>query len=153
VRWNNEKYLSLFLVLVGAVGVWGALKVPIAERFTLGPGALPLVYSAGVLLLSITLLVTTLRRQKVETPNALPEPPGTYGLVFFLLNCALALSVHLIGFTVGLFLFSLLSLIYTDGWKVKKALLFSVIWTIALYALFKHVIGVPFIEGFFFENR
>ena len=150
---NNEKYLSIFLVLIGALGVWGSLKVPIAERFTLGPGALPLIYSLGVLLFSITLLVTTLRGQKGETPNTVSEPPGRYGWLFFLLNCALALSVHLIGFTIGMFLFSLLSLIYTDGWKVKKALLFSVIWTISLYILFKHIIGVPFIEGFLFESR
>ena len=153
MHWNNEKYLSIFLVLIGALGVWGSLKVPIAERFTLGPGALPLIYAAGVLLLAVALLVMTLKGQKIETPNAVPEPPGTYGLLFFLINCALALSVHLIGFAVGLFLFSLSSLTYVGRWKIKKALLFSVIWTIALYVLFKIIIGVPFIEGLLFESR
>lgn len=149
---NNEKYLSIFLVLIGALGVWGSLKVPIAERFTLGPGAMPLIYAAGVLLFAVMLLVMTLKGQKAEAPDAVPEPPETYGLLFFLFNCALALSVHLIGFAVGLFLFSVSSLIYVGRWNIKKALLFSVIWTIVLYVLFKVIIGVPFIEGLF-ESR
>ncbi len=150
---NNEKYLSIFLVLIGALGVWGSLKVPIAERFTLGPGALPLIYAAGVLLFAVMLLVMTLRGQRAGVADAVPEPPGTYGLLFFLFNCALALSVHLIGFVAGLFLFSLSSLTYAGGWKIKKALLFSIIWTIGLYILFKVIIGVPFVEGFLFERR
>jgi hypothetical protein len=153
VRWSNEKSLSIFLVLIGALGVWGSLKVPIAERFTLGPGALPLIYAVGVLSLAIILFVIAFRDKKDETPDALPKMPGTYGLLFFLFNCALALSVHLIGFTVGLFLFSLATLICIGRWKVKKALLFSVIWTIALYVLFKMIIHIPFIEGLLFESK
>jgi hypothetical protein len=152
VHWNNEKYLSIFLVLIGALGVWGSLKVPIAERFTLGPGALPLIYAVGVVLFAVTLLVMTFKGQKVETPDAVSEPPGVSGLLFFLFNCALALSVYLIGFAAGLFLFSFSSLTYVGGWKIKKALLFSTIWTIGLYVLFKVIIGVPFIEGFLFER-
>jgi hypothetical protein len=150
---NNEKYLSIFLVLIGALGVWGSLKVPIAERFTLGPGAMPLIYAGGVLLFTVMLLAMTLKGQKVEALDAVPKPPGTYGLLFFLFNCAFALSVHLIGFAVGLFLFSVSSLIYVGRWNIKRALLFSVIWTIMLYVLFKVIIGVPFIEGFLFESR
>jgi putative tricarboxylic transport membrane protein len=139
-------------MLIGALGVFGSLKVPILERFTLGPGALPLIYSLGVLLFAIALFVMALKGQKNEILNAIPTIPVKYGLLFFFFNCALALSVHLIGFTVGLFLFSFSSLLYIDGWKIKKALLFSVIWTIVLYVLFKFIIGVPFIEGFLFEN-
>ncbi|MFZ4437645.1 MAG: tripartite tricarboxylate transporter TctB family protein [Syntrophales bacterium] len=150
---NNEKYLSIFFILIGALGVYGSLKVPIAERFTLGPGAAPLIYSVGVLCFAIALLVIAFRGHKDKILNVIPTIPPKYGLLFFLFNCALALSVHLIGFTAGLFLFSFSSLIYIDGWKIKKALLFSVLWTIVLYVLFKFIIGVPFIEGFLFENK
>lgn len=149
---NNEKYLSVFLVLIGALGVWGSFKVPIAERFTLGPGALPLAYAAGVLVFAAALLVKTMKGRVAGEASAIPEPPGTRGLFFFLLNCALALSVHLIGFTAALLLFSVSSQIAIGRWKFKKALLFGVMWTAVLYVLFKVIIGVPFIEGYLFEK-
>ncbi len=92
-------------------------------------------------------------REKNESSAEPPKIPGKYGIAFFFFNCALAASVHLIGFTAGLILFSWLSLVYVGGWKVKKALLFSMIWTFVLYVLFKLIIGVPFIEGFLFETK
>lgn len=149
--WNNEKWFSVFIFFAGLAGLYGSIPLPVAERFTLGAGAMPLIYSVGVMICAILIWVSAPNRKDGSFKNALGRP-GRYGLIFLILNFVLGLMVYLVGFAVGLILFCFMALFFTKGWRPYRALLFSVAWSLAIYILFALFLDVPFLKGVIFEN-
>ncbi len=149
--WNNERVFSVFMLFIGLVCIYGGVRLPVTERFTLGPGAMPLIYSVGVLICAILMWVRAPGRKDGSFKNAL-ERPGRYGLVFLILNFALGLTVYILGFAIGLILFCFLALVLVKGWRLYRALLFSIAWSLTIYMVFTLLLDVPFLKGVLFEN-
>ena len=149
--WNNEKLFSVFMFFIGVVGFYGSIHLPVAERFTLGPGAMPLIYSSGVIIFGTLMWVLAPSRKDGSFKAAL-RPPGRYGFIFLILNFVLGFIVYLVGFAIGLILFCFLALFFTKGWRPYRALLFSVAWSLAIYILFTIFLDVPFLKGALFEK-
>lgn len=149
--WNNVRVFSVFMVFIGSACIYGSVRLPVAERFTLGPGAMPLIYSVGVIICAILIWVSAPSQKDGSLKSAL-EPPGRYGLVFLILNFALGLTVYVLGFAIGLILFCFLALVFTKGWRPYRALLFSIAWSLSIYILFTLFLDVPFLKGVLFEN-
>jgi putative tricarboxylic transport membrane protein len=149
--WNNEKVFSVFMFFIGVVGFYGSIHLPVSERFTLGPGAMPLIYSSGVVICAILIWVLAPSRKDASFKNVLGRP-GRYGLIFLILNFVLGFIVYMVGFAIGLILFCFLALFFTKGWRPYRALLFSVAWSLAIYILFTIFLDVPFLKGAIFEK-
>ncbi len=147
--WNNEKMLSSIMILVGGLSVYGALKLPLKEEFTLGPGATPLIYAVGVIVFAAAMAFTA-SSKNTGSFRKMIEPPGRYGLLFFAFFVLLTVLVYFIGFTIGLFLFSLFSLVFAKNHKPLWAAVFSAVWTASLYLIFVRLLNIPFLKGTLF---
>lgn len=148
-RWNHESILFLLILIVALIGLYGATKLPLTARFTIGPGMAPLVYGALVLFISAVLIVQALRS---KNPQKLIPPSGKKGLLFVLFMIIFAILSYIIGFVISMFIFSALVLVYVEGWQYKKALPFALVWTFALYWFFVRILSVPLLTGMLFGS-
>lgn len=148
--WNNERALSLLLVIAGIVGLYAALQMPLAARFTLGPGAAPLIYAIAVIICGAGVLLRA-PKEKDGAFKGLYQMPGRLGFIFTLLCFSFAAALYAAGFGICLFVYSILGLMLLGHWKFPKAVLFSAIWAFGIYYVFANVLGIQLEEGFLVE--
>lgn len=140
-----ERTLALALMAVGAVGIYAASGLSLWDEYTVGPGATPIIYGIGVLVCGAWVLA------RPAAPSAIDLGPlFTRAVILAVLMAALAASLDYIGFTVGLFAFSLAALLLVSRMKVLPAILFASIWVALLYGGFVYLLKIPFPRGAFF---
>jgi hypothetical protein len=147
--WNYERTLGLGLFAVAAIAAWGISDLPFWEEFTLGPGAAPAIYLVGLGICALAIAARPAADSVVRFP-ALFMPPNRDALLLFVFVALLTASVYLVGFAVGIFLFSVAVLMTVQRWRLLPALVFSAVWAAALQLVFAHLLRIPFLTGVLF---
>ncbi len=129
-----------FFILAGLVFGYQSLRVDLGSWLRIGPGGLPLVLSALLILLGITILVPALR---VEG-----EPIGKIawrGMVFILLAPLIfGLTVRGLGFVPAVFVTSLFASFASYRMSWWMALLLSFALAVFSLIVFSYGLGLPF---------
>jgi putative tricarboxylic transport membrane protein len=145
---TNDMISSVFFFVSGLLIIAGSLKMTIGSLGEPGPGFLPLVVGALLVLMSIVLFIGALRRKRGQQDAAgigRKERLKIYATSLSLLLYALVLRP--VGFVV-VTLFLLVFLFKVIGelrWKISLA--GSVLTTLFFYLLFRVWLEVPFPAG------
>jgi hypothetical protein len=147
--WNIERALGIALLASSGVIAFSIASLPFWEEFTLGPGAAPAIYLAGLAICALGLVVRP-SPASVGSIGAMISLPGRNGLLLLVLVALLTLSVYAVGFPIGIFLFSLAVLVLIQGWRIPLAALFSALWAASLQIVFGWLLDIRFPDGFLF---
>ncbi len=154
-----EFLVALLLAVFAVVEMIGAIELPMGEEFTIGPGAMPLIYSVGLLLFAGYLLYTSRPKRSVAEANPLKEaeeeaPKLDYGagVKTFLLVTGLIAAIYFVGFLVSMMVFAVLHLRLVMRMPWLKAATIGVIWGGALYFAFAHLLEVQLEPGILFSG-
>jgi putative tricarboxylic transport membrane protein len=145
---RNDLISSVFFFLCGLLILAGSLNMAIGRLGEPGPGFLPLIVGALLVLMSLVLFVTALRRKRGER--------GIAGMgrkeLFKIVTTSLSLVLYAVALKpVGFVLVTLILLVFLFrtigelGWKVSLA--GSLLTTIVFYLLFRVWLEVPFPMG------
>lgn len=140
--------VSGLLVIFAVAQIYAALHLSVAEDYTLGPGALPIIYSVGLLLFSGYLLVESLvkgAKAKVEDSNYLS---GILCVAFLFIFIS---SIYVVGFLISTMMFCFLFCMFISHMGLVRSVIFSVIWGGAVYGVFDYLLQIPLEAGFLFS--
>ena len=146
---SRERLFALLLILLGVIGLYGSFNLNFYEKYTLGPGAFPLIYSIGLIICSICLFIKSKDKKFISLRSFFVQP-ALRGLIFFLLLFLMAGLIYYFGFLIPLFIFSIVGLIWIEDWRFSKAFLFSSAWILFVYILFVKLLKVKLLQGIFF---
>jgi Tripartite tricarboxylate transporter TctB family len=149
-----ERLVALALMIFAVAELYAASRLAVTEEFTLGPGAMPLIYGVGLLIFASVLAArpqngAPLQADAAEGEDAPVRDYRSGGITYALLILLIA-SVYFLGFLIGTILFSFLYLLLVIRWKWFKAAMFSVIWGAALYYTFSHLLQIQLEPGLVF---
>lgn len=154
-----ERLIALLVIAFAIVEFYAAMQLSMTEEFTLGPGAMPAIYAAGLLVFATVLLIQPSPKTSaiIETSvadEAETGPVGDYraGVVTFLLVAVFIASIYFVGFLGGTIIFSLLYVLLVARWPVLQAIVFGVAWGGAVFYGFDHLLGVQLEPGILFGN-
>lgn len=144
---NRDSYSSLgFLVVAIIVGVQ-ATRFPFGTLKRLGPGFFPLVLSILLGILSLDLLIKTIRHKKEESQIEWPRRWG--GLILVMIAIfTFSLFLKPLGFLVTTVLFTSVVFKFADPNRWLAPLTTSVVATLVSFVVFKIWLGIPFPVGF-----
>src|SRR5262245_27906816 len=143
-----ERCIAVLIFIFGLIELYGATHLSVSEEFTLGPGALPIIYAVGLLIFAGILALWPGKKAPpvIENPveseaseadkKALPARDYKAGAVTFGLIGVFIVSIYLVGFFGGAVLFSFLFTKLITRWPLLKAGAFALIWGGALYYAF-----------------
>lgn len=154
--------VALFLMVFALVEMVGSLELHMGEEFTLGPGAMPLIYSSGLLIFAGILLYHARPRRaaieamaEVKASEEKEEAPALdygAGVKTFLLVVLFIASLYYVGFLIGTAVFAFLQLRFVMRVSLPKALLFGLLWGGGLYFAFEHLLEVQLEPGLLFSR-
>jgi hypothetical protein len=150
-----ERFVALVLAIFAVAELTQALQLPLSEEFTLGPGAMPLIYGVGLLIFAVALGLTASPKERAlpERPDERMDEPGRNypaGIVTFLLIIFFVASIYVVGFLAGTIIFSFLHLVVVMRLSLLKSAAFSVLWGGGLYYLFQHLLALQLEQGMLF---
>jgi small-conductance mechanosensitive channel len=148
-----ERFIALLLGVFAVVELSSAVHLPVSEEFTLGPGAMPLIYGVGLLIFAaIPAIRPSQKRVSAAPAESQDAPPRDYraGAITFALLILFIASVYFAGFFIGTAIFSFLYLKIVMRSPLHKAAIFAVIWGGALYYGFDHLLEVQLEPGLLF---
>ena len=152
---GTKDFLSgTFFFLFGLLLVFLSILHPIWTKYGPGEGFFPLAVGIIIMGSSLMLMVSQFRAfthevrkgretEQQQTKAAELLKVGSYILLVVLYG----LSIERIGFLIGTVLFVFLILKIVERQRLKTAVLFTLVVTIASYALFVHVLGVRLPQG------
>ena len=147
-RWNHERILLFGILLIAVGGFFGGINLSIVDGYNVGPGAAPVIYATCVIVCTIALLIRTFRQEKpAKTISFLNRK----GFMYIVLCVLFPIAVYLIGFLISLLVFSAINLVFLEKIDYKKALPLAIIWSIALFWVFKEVFSIPLFAGILFN--
>ena len=135
---KGELGLALFFVLIGALWIFRALRMPIWEGFAPDSGFLPLIYGSLLAVLAAAVAVQLWLSPPVDGAENLRKP--------FVVMGALIAAVAALPFAgFGISVFALLLFLYAvvERLRIVPALIASAAITAALYLVFRTWLGVP----------
>lgn len=150
-----ERFVALLLGVFAVIELSSAVHLPVSEEFTLGPGAMPLIYGAGLLIFAAILAIRpTQKRVAAASGENRDAPARDYkgGAITYALLILFIASVYFVGFFIGTALFSFLYLKIVMRSPLHKAAMFAVIWGGALYYGFDHLLEVQLEPGLLFGS-
>lgn len=157
-----ERGIAALLFIFGLIELYGATHLSVSEEFTLGPGALPIIYAVGLLIFAGILALWPAKKappvienpveskvSEVDKGEALPRDYKSGAVTFGLIGLFIV-SIYVIGFFGGAVLFTFLFTKLITRWPLLKAGAFAIIWGGALYYAFDHLLGVQLEQGILF---
>ena len=154
-----ERFIALLLVAFAMAELYAALQLSLSEEFTLGPGAMPVIYSVALLIFAGILAIWPSQKASpvAESPvvsdrEAVPVRNYRIGVLAFALVVVFIVSIYLVGFFAGTIIFSLLYTMIVLRWPAVKAAGFALIWGVALYYGFDRLLGVQLESGILFGS-
>jgi small-conductance mechanosensitive channel len=146
-----ERLVALLLAVFAVAELYSASHLAVNEEFTLGPGAMPLIYGVGLLIFAGILAIRPSEGGggPVEDQDAPARAYKAGGVTFVLLILFIA-SIYFVGFLIGTAVFSFLYLKLVMRRPVLKAATFALIWAGALYYGFDHLLEVQLEPGLVF---
>lgn len=139
---KSDAVVSLGLIALGA----GAYYTAYTE-YSEGTQYSPMIYSAGLIILSLILLFTSFHRKKDEE-QAPAQSVGRLLTVLGMIAAYIAL-INYAGFYVSTLAFLLVFMLVMRATSSVKAVLISVIVTGLLYFFFSRVLLIPTPHGMF----
>lgn len=159
---NVERFIAGVLVAFALIELYGATRLSITEEFTLGPGALPIIYAAAVVIFAGILLIRPTKKatRPIQNPvmskgdttreEILPATNLQAGLLTFAFIAVLIASIYFLGFFAGATIFSILYTRFIARWPLPKSIAFSLIWSGALFYTFDRLLEVQLEPGVLF---
>jgi hypothetical protein len=153
-----ERLTALMLITFAVVEFYGAMQLSMSEEFTLGPGAMPAIYSSALLIFSFLMLIQPTRKaasdHEASSEGGHEEVVCDYraGGITFGLVAAFIASIYFVGFLGGTIMFSLLYVLLISRWSVLQATAFGLIWGGAVYYGFDRLLGVQLETGILFGS-
>ena len=136
--------LSLWLILE-------SLQFDYLSDFGPGPGFEPFWLGVALALLSITLLINTLRK-KYDKEDDKPRLPGWKSLarlgVIMLIMAGLALGMNTLGFILSVFIFVALILYVLEKVSILKSALYGIMFSGFIFLLFRYWMNIDLPKGF-----
>jgi hypothetical protein len=147
-----ERLVALLLIVFAIAELYEAFQLPVSEEFTLGPGAMPVIYGLGLLIFAGILAVTASRKAAAGSDEGQDAPARDYraGGVTFALLILFVASIYFFGFLLSTILFSFLHLKLVMRLPVLKAAVFALLWGGGLYYAFDHLLEVQLEPGLVF---
>ena len=147
---KNDLTCSAVLILVSLVYVVEARKLPMSDGWSPGPGFIPLWIGLAMVLLSVLLLLKSLKtKAQGGVKSVFPKKgQGLRDIGFITLSLfAYVGCIHLLGFRVSTFFFLafLFKSVGRYGYGFSCGL--SFLSTAALYGIFELWLGMLFPEG------
>jgi len=157
---NSNRVIAI--ILLAFILFWGYLTTKLPET-TLetepGPKFFPTVILVGMAILSVILFFA--KDKKAEAP-ATDEPAEESGqppkeeklpfskvVVFYGILFVALIVIRYIGFIAGMCL-GVFAMLFYVGWKIPRALFFSVIATVLTYLFFDTLFKIPLPSGILF---
>ncbi|HVZ01676.1 MAG TPA: tripartite tricarboxylate transporter TctB family protein [Dongiaceae bacterium] len=154
-----ERLIALLLIIFAVAELYAALQLSVSAEFTLGPGAMPVIYSVGLLIFALVLAIWPAQKAPpvIENPVDVEEEPvviGNYriGVITFVLVAVFVASIYFVGFFGGTAIFSFLYILLVLRWSVIKSAAFALVWGGALYYGFDRLLGVQLEPGILFGS-
>jgi hypothetical protein len=149
---SADLVVGLTLAAFGCAELWSASSLPILTDFTVGPGALPIAYSSGLILFSILIVGGAASRKDERRTQRLPTPINIYrGVILMALTLIFVAAIYVIGFLASCILFSIALSYFICEVDMTRSILFGTIWSVAIYCLFKYALQVPLEAGILFS--
>lgn len=147
---SPDLLIGLTLLAFGCAELSSASSLPVAAEFTLGAGALPVIYSIGLILFSALLVLSALLGKNAPQRQARATHVSN-GLKFLGLIFAFAVLIYLIGFLLSSIVFSISMSYLVCGLSWKRAIIFGLIWSVSIFVLFNYALKVPLETGLLFS--
>lgn len=144
----------VFAVICLGLSVWlilESLQFDYHSKFGPGPGFEPFWLGVLLALLSISLLINTLRRKgrKDDEAPCLPGWKSLGRLAFIMLAlAAFALVMESLGFVLTVFLFVAILLFSLEGVGIPKSVFYGVMFSFFIFLVFRYWLEVELPKGF-----
>jgi putative tricarboxylic transport membrane protein len=135
------------IVLIGAMAIWGALRLPIGRLGSPEPGLVPLVEGILLGLTGLVLVFQASARsatKRIEWPTAEARRMILHlsGVMF-----AYLLLMPLVGFVLSTFLFLTLAIKAWRRYSTPAAVLYAAAITLVIYLTFNVALNMPLPQG------
>ncbi len=144
----------VFAVICLGLSIWlivESLQFDYHSKFGPGPGFEPFWLGVLLALLSISLLIDTLRRKggKGDEKRILPGWKSLGRLAFIMAGlAAFALVVESLGFILTVFLFVAVLLFSLEGVSIPKSVFYGVMFSFFIFLVFRYWLEVDLPKGF-----
>jgi putative tricarboxylic transport membrane protein len=146
---KSELFAALGFMLVSVLAIQQGLKTDFITRGIPGPGFLPVIIGIAMLLLSISLIITAVRKaQRNKAPDSTAKKLINLKMAATVLGLALYIFLTKpLGYIFSTFIFCVIQFHFWGDYKWYKTLLLSLVFTLAMYFIFVHWIGIPLKAG------
>ena len=149
---SADLVVGLTLAAFGCAELWSASSLPISADFTVGPGALPIAYSSGLIVFSVLVVLGALSSKDAGATQHLQTSQSIYqGLSLLALMIIFIAIIYVIGFLASCIVFSITLSYFICKVSKMYSLFFGIVWSLAIYSLFKYALQVPLESGILFS--
>ena len=145
---------TIFAIISMGLSLWlilESLQFDYLSDFGPGPGFEPFWLGVMLALLSIALLINTLRK-KDNTEDDKPRLPGWKSLgrlgVIMLIMADLALCMNTLGFILAVFIFVALILYILEKVSILKSVFYGIMFSGFIFLLFRYWMNIDLPKGF-----
>ena len=145
---------TIFAIISMGLSLWlilESLQFDYLSDFGPGPGFEPFWLGVLLALLSIALLINTLRKKDNEEDDK-PRLPGWKSLgrlgVIMLIMAGLALSMNTLGFILAVFIFVALILYILEKVSILKSVFYGIMFSGFIFLLFRYWMNIDLPKGF-----
>ena len=145
---------TIFAIICMGLSLWlilESLQFDYLSDFGPGPGFEPFWLGVMLALLSIALLINTLRKKNNEEDDK-PRLPGWKSLgrlgVIMLIMAGLALSMNTLGFILAVFIFVALILYILEKVSILKSVFYGIMFSGFIFLLFRYWMNIDLPKGF-----
>lgn len=150
MRLDRNQIGGLVFAVLGAIGLWAAWGLPFGNARLPGPGAMPIVLSGALVILSLALLFAD-RTVAPEDASAVDMPDKwgelRIGATALLIMVYIA-AIGLLGFFLDTFLLTFaMFMLGAPGFRILWPAIGGLASTVVAYGLFVFMLGVPLPAG------
>ncbi len=147
---NPDQYAGIFWFLLGGAVTISSFYYGVGSFSTPGPGFITFFAGAILTLLSLILLISSVRSKEGRQSLGLLWEGRQTGKAFYILGLLVAYMflVTPLGFPIGTFFLLLLLFRVQGTYSLKKVILLSTVSTIVSFIIFDQWLGVQLPRGF-----
>lgn len=145
-----QRFFSVILFGTAAIGIAGSLSLDLIEKNNIGPGFMPLLYSALLLLCSVVLFFNDEKTERIRLKE-LFNKPSFDGVFFYAMTIAFYFLAGYLGMIVSLGVFGTTVLLQQNRMRRWHILTFEIVFLLVIYFVFTAVLRIPFETGSLFD--
>jgi len=143
--WLADFIAGIVVLLLGIAVVFFSWQLPYNSEYGPGPGFLPLWLGFGIVGCSIVVILNTLKKQKIT--EAFFKPRTRQGVNVLIVIIITFLLLPLLGFSVGLALFTGVTMRIMGRHHWTLCGLTTVVTAIGIHFIFVHWLSIPLPTG------